>query len=190
MARHLPTAGVRIDRGAHGAIEHFGGRYAKLQAEGPVAIIQVEPVVRRTQHQAGRRQHRFMAGTRDLKEDLVLALELNLLVVQAARRVHHAVGVHHLLTRERGLGGSSLTGAARAGRSGHRNDLKGWRRTTPKLTAGRERMRHFAAGFMRRLLDVGFGGRLARGSLISGTTVCMHLLLLGRRPAAIASSAI
>src|SRR5439155_22886212 len=74
------------------------------------------PVVRGAQHPAGGDEHRLVAGTRYLEEDLVLALELDLAVVETAGEVHEAEHVEQVRLGER-LGGLRLRfGARRHGR--------------------------------------------------------------------------
>src|SRR6185295_19226005 len=50
-----------------------------------------EPVVARLEGEARRRQDRFVSRAADLKENLALVFELDLLVVQLPRQQHHAV---------------------------------------------------------------------------------------------------
>ena len=45
-----------------------------------------------------------MPGTRDLKENLVLPLELDFLVVEAPRQQHVSVNANELIGREAGAG--------------------------------------------------------------------------------------
>ena len=112
VRRHLPPAGVRVDRRADGRVEHLRRGHPEREAEGPVAVVGVEPVVARLEDVAGRREHRLVARTRDLEEDLVLPLELDLLVVDATRQEHGAVGGDELLLREP-VGGAARRGGGR-----------------------------------------------------------------------------
>ena len=139
MRRHLPATGVGVDGRADGAVEHLGGGHAQRQAERAVAVVHVEPVVRRLEDVAGSGQHGFVAGARDLEEDLVLPLELDLPVVDAARQEHRSVGGEELVAREpvgRALGRAAL----RLGRTGHesfRSRANGWPSDRPGTALSR-----------------------------------------------------
>jgi hypothetical protein len=100
VGRHLPAAGARVDRGAHGLVEHLVRRHAEHEAERAVPVIEVEPVVGGPERHAGGGEHRFVTRPRDLEEDLVLALELDLPVVEAAREQHVAVCAQQLLAAQ------------------------------------------------------------------------------------------
>src|SRR5207249_7709196 len=63
-------------------------------------VVGVEPVVARPQEEPGRGEHRFVPGAADLEVDAVLALELDFLVVDAARQVHGAVNPDEALARQ------------------------------------------------------------------------------------------
>ncbi len=91
VRRHLPAARARVVGRADRLEQHVVGRHAELEAERPVAIVRVEPVVGRAQGETGCRQDCFVARAADLEEDLILALELDLFVVDTARRIHGAV---------------------------------------------------------------------------------------------------
>ncbi|MNC86805.1 hypothetical protein D3C83_24850 [compost metagenome] len=58
-------------------------------------------------------KHRLVPGAGDLEEDLVLPLELDLLVVEAAREEHRPVGADELVL------GQAVGGAARLRGGGH-----------------------------------------------------------------------
>ena len=88
---HLPSPRARVVPGPEGAEQHLAGRHPELQEEGAVAVVGVEPVVARPQDEAGRDLHRLVAGSAALEEDPVLALELDLPVVEASRQHHRAV---------------------------------------------------------------------------------------------------
>src|SRR6185437_5554470 len=75
----------------HSGQELLGGRHPQAKAQGPVAVVKVEPVVGRPEHAGCSDQHGFVAGARDLKEDPVLALKLNLPVVDASGEQHKTV---------------------------------------------------------------------------------------------------
>ncbi len=100
MRRHLTPAGVGIVSGAHGFQQLLVRRHAHGEAERAIAIVGIEPVVARAQHQAGSHQQRFMSGAGDLEENLLLPLEQDLAIVELTRQVHQAVNVDQLLARE------------------------------------------------------------------------------------------
>ncbi len=102
VARHLAAAGVGVLRGADSGEEHLFAGHAEHEAKRAVAVVRVEPVVRRAEDEPGRRQHGFVPGARDLKEDLVLTLELDLLVVQPTGQEHRAIRAHELVAGEAG----------------------------------------------------------------------------------------
>ena len=91
VRRHLAAAGAWIVFGADGLQQHVERSYAEHQAESAIAIIGVKPIDSGTKKQAGRGSNRFMAGAGDLKENFVLALELDFAVVQPAGEKHRAV---------------------------------------------------------------------------------------------------
>ena len=91
VARHLPSARVGIVGAADRRQEHLERRHADLQAERPVAVVRVEPVVPRLEMQRGGRQDRLVPRAADLKKDPVLALELDLPVVETPGHIHVAV---------------------------------------------------------------------------------------------------
>jgi hypothetical protein len=82
---------LRVVFGSHRLEEHLVRRDAELKTEGPVAVIEVEPVVAGPRHHPRGRAHRLVARAADLEIDLVLPLELDLLVVDAPREVDVAV---------------------------------------------------------------------------------------------------
>ena len=116
VRRHLSPARVGVGGRAHGRVQHFRCRHPELEAKRAIAIVQVEPVVAGLEQEAAGGGHGFVPRARDLEEDLVLSLELNLLVVQPARQEHGAIGADELVA------GKAGGGAACLGRSGH-----GWR---------------------------------------------------------------
>ncbi len=91
VRRHLAAGGCRIVFRAHSGQQHLERRDAELQAQCAIAVVGIEPVVRRPERQRGGDEHRLMAGAADLEKDLALILELNLLVVDLARQKHRAV---------------------------------------------------------------------------------------------------
>ena len=100
VRRHLPPAGIRIVFRADGAQQHLERRHAELQAERAIAIVGIEPVVAGAQVHSRGSQHGFVSGATDLEKDQALVLELNLLVVDAARQQHRAVGPQQLVACE------------------------------------------------------------------------------------------
>ena len=100
VRRHLPAAAVRIVLGADAAQEHLERRHAEHQAQRAVAVVRIEPVVRRLEHQAGGGHDRLVAGAADLEEDQALVLELDFLVVDAPRQQHRPVELHELVAGE------------------------------------------------------------------------------------------
>ncbi len=99
VRRHLPAAGGRIVLRGDARQQHLERRHAERQAERPVAIVRIEPVVGGLEHHAGGGQDRFVSGAADLEEDEALVLELNFLVVQLPRQHHRAVRAQQLLGR-------------------------------------------------------------------------------------------
>ena len=83
---HLAAAGVGIVGRADGFQQLLIRRHAQRQAERAVAIIGIEPVVAGPQHHAGGDQQGLMSGAGDLEENLLLALEQDLAVVELARQ--------------------------------------------------------------------------------------------------------
>jgi hypothetical protein len=100
VGRHLAAVRVGVGLGADGREELFERRHAELEAEGAVAVVGVEPVVAGAQGEPGGGEHGLVARARNLEEDFVLPLELNLLVVQAPRQVHRPVDAHHLVASQ------------------------------------------------------------------------------------------
>jgi hypothetical protein len=96
----LPAARGRVVLGAGRAEQHLEGRDAELQHQRAVAVVGVEPVARGPEHHACRDEHRLVAGAADLEIDAVLALELDLLVVDLPRHVHRAVDAEQRLLVE------------------------------------------------------------------------------------------
>src|SRR6476646_8848031 len=100
MRGHLAAVGVWILSCANGGKQLFKRRHAELEAERAIAVIGIKPIIARLQSHAGRDQDCFMAGAADLKENLVLVLELDFLVVEPAREIHGAIHFEHLFARE------------------------------------------------------------------------------------------
>ncbi len=113
---HLAAAGSRVVRRAHGLQQHFEGRHAQGQAQRPVAIVGKNPIVAGAQTHARRHFDRFVAGPADLEKDAVLALERDLAIIQAPRRLHDAEGADELLGLQPvPLGGGGLLGSGDCG---------------------------------------------------------------------------
>ena len=104
MGRHLPAAGTGIVTRAHGLQQHVVGGRAQRQAERPVAVIRIKPVVAGLQGQGRGHAHGFMPGTGDLEEDLLLAFEHDLAVVHPPGGIHVAVGFDQLFAGETFVG--------------------------------------------------------------------------------------
>ena len=102
MRRHLPAPAGGIVLRSHGRQQHIVSRRAHLQAERPVAIVRVEPVVARLEVKRRRHADALVPYSVDLEESLILALELNLFVVHAARHVHRPIRSEEQLPRKRG----------------------------------------------------------------------------------------
>ena len=94
---HLPPAGTGVCGGAYSLQQHLVRRRAQSQAERPVAIIRIEPVVSGFKSEGRSHADGFMAGAGDLEEDFLLLFELDLAVVQSPRGIHQAIGVNELL---------------------------------------------------------------------------------------------
>ncbi len=97
MRGHLASARRGIVGRAHRLQELFVGRIAERKAQPAVAVIGIKPVVAGTQQNSRRHQQRFMPRARDLEEDLLLALEHDLPVVDPARLVHQPVDLDQVL---------------------------------------------------------------------------------------------
>src|SRR5262249_2956974 len=74
-----------------GREQHVERRQPELQAERAIAIVGEKPVVPRFERKARGGEHRLVTRAADLKKDLALTFELNLLVVQPTRSEHAAV---------------------------------------------------------------------------------------------------
>jgi hypothetical protein len=91
---------VGVGLGPDGGEELFERGHAELEAEGAVAVVGVEPVVAGAHGEAGGGEHGLVARARNLEEDFVLPLELNLLVVEPPREVHRPVDAQHLVAAQ------------------------------------------------------------------------------------------
>jgi hypothetical protein len=79
---NLPPPGRGVVAGTGRREQHLGRRDAELQHQRAVAVVGVVPVVAGRSEPRGH-QHGLVAGAADLEVDPVLALELDLLVVDA-----------------------------------------------------------------------------------------------------------
>ena len=91
MRRHLPAAGGGVIFGADRLEQHLQRRDAEHQAEGAVPVIRVNPIDAGTKKQPHCGRDGFVAGAGDLEVDLVLTLQLDFAVIQAAGEKHRAV---------------------------------------------------------------------------------------------------
>ena len=101
MRRHLAAAGCRIGFRAHPLQKHFVGSDAEHEHQGAIAIVREEPIVGGLQNQTRGREDGFVACAADLKEQSVLALELDLAIVETAREKHRAIDPDRALSRSR-----------------------------------------------------------------------------------------
>src|SRR5688572_25358159 len=101
VRRHLAATARGIVGGADGLEQMLVRRHAERLAERAIAVVEIEPVGAGTQMCCDGDLNRFVPRTRDLEEDLVLALEQNLLIVGATCRVHRAVHRNQLLSTKR-----------------------------------------------------------------------------------------
>ncbi len=92
VGRHLAPGRGRIVLRADRLEKHLVGGYTQLEDQRAVAVVAVEPVVAGLEDHPGRGRDGLVAYAVDLKVDLVLPLELDFLVVDAAGQVDVAVG--------------------------------------------------------------------------------------------------
>ena len=102
MRRHLATTGGRVGLGADGLQEMVQRGLAEREHHRPVAVVRVEPVLPGDAVLGDGHADSLVTGTGNLEEDLVLALQADLAVVDAARGDHGAVEPQKLLVRETG----------------------------------------------------------------------------------------
>ena len=120
MRGHLPTARVGVVRGRDRRQQHLRRCHPEREAQRPVAVVGVEPVVPGLEDLPGHHLYRLVPGARDLEEDLVLTLELDFLVVQPPREEHEAVQLEQLLLLEpRGRLALRSGSGSRVGAGGH-----------------------------------------------------------------------
>ena len=91
VRRHLAAAGGGVIFGADSLKQHLERRDAQQQAKRAVPVVGIDPVDARAQKKPHSSGYGFMAGAGNLEVNLVLALELDFAVVQAAREKHRAV---------------------------------------------------------------------------------------------------
>src|SRR5688572_10672690 len=101
VRRHLTSTARGIVGGADGLEQMLVGAHAERLAERAIAVIEIEPVGAGTQMCCDGDLNRFVPRARDLEEDLVLALEQDLLIVGATCRIHRAVQRNQLLSTKR-----------------------------------------------------------------------------------------
>src|SRR5438445_6066736 len=107
VRRHLPSTRAGIVSSAHRLQKHVVGRNTQSEAKSPITVVRIEPVVAGLQRERGSYSDGLMASPGNLEEDLLLALEHDLPVVDAPGRVHNPVGFDHLLA------GKAFVGLAR-----------------------------------------------------------------------------
>src|SRR5258708_7770683 len=91
VRRHLASAGSWVVCGADGLQKSFQRRDPQHQAQRAVAIVRVGPVNAGTKKQAHGGGDGFVAGAGNLEVNFILALELNLTVVETPRKKHGAI---------------------------------------------------------------------------------------------------
>jgi hypothetical protein len=114
VARHLASAGGGVRRGPHGLEEVIQGRLPQGQGEGPIPVVEVEPVGGGTEVFRHGHLHRLVPRPGDLEEDLVLALEADLPII------HPPGGEHGPVPSEEGLAVESQEIAGGGGGGGGR----------------------------------------------------------------------
>jgi hypothetical protein len=97
---------------ADGRQQHLGGSHTEGEAQRAVAIVRIEPIVRGAEDLPGGDEDGLVSGAGYLEEDLVLALELDLLVVDAPGQEHQTVHVDQVRLGQR-LGGPGPEWSAR-----------------------------------------------------------------------------
>src|SRR6267142_3497208 len=91
VRRHLASAGSWVVCGTDGLQQSLQRRDAEHQAQGAVAIVRVGPVDAGAKEQSYGGGNGFVTGARNLEVNFVLALELNLTVVETPRKKHGAI---------------------------------------------------------------------------------------------------
>jgi hypothetical protein len=100
VRRHLAATGVGVVGCANALEKHFVGCCAQAEAQRAVAVIRIEPVIGRLQSEGRGHADGFVAGARYLKENLLLAFEQDLAIVDTPGGVHDSVGFDQLLPRQ------------------------------------------------------------------------------------------
>ncbi len=100
MGRHLAASGTGIARGSNSLEQHVFRRHPKSERQTAIAVIRKDPVVPGPGDESCGDLNRLVACRTDLEEDLVLPLEQDFAVVQAARKIHEAEGLKQSLTGE------------------------------------------------------------------------------------------
>ena len=91
MRGHLAAAGAGVVFRSNGLQQHLQRRDAHEQAERAVAVIGIEPIHARAKQQSDRGCDGFVPGARNLKENLVLALELDFAVIEPPGEKHRSI---------------------------------------------------------------------------------------------------
>src|SRR5690606_10259675 len=91
MRGHLTPAARGVAFRRHRLEQLLVGRHAEREGQRAVAVVEEGPVRARAEVPGERDLHGLVARAGDLEEDPILALELDLLVIDAARREHRRV---------------------------------------------------------------------------------------------------
>ena len=91
MGGHLAAAAGGVGFGAHPLQELLHWGHPEGQGEGAVPVVEAEPVRCGAEEIGQRDLDRLVAGARDQEEDLALSEELDLAIVDGARRDHRPV---------------------------------------------------------------------------------------------------
>ncbi len=93
-----PEAGIVLR--SDGCQQHVARSDAEHEAQRAIAIVRIEPVVRRSQLKSRRHEHRLVSGAANLEVGLALILDLDFLVVELPGQEHPAVGGEELVGGE------------------------------------------------------------------------------------------
>ncbi len=96
VRRHLPSAGTGIVNSPEALQQLLIRSHAQSEAERPVAIIRIEPVVARLQKKPRNHVNGFMTRAGNLEEYLLLPLEQNFTIVKTPRKIHEAINIDQL----------------------------------------------------------------------------------------------
>ena len=80
--------------------KHLERRDAQREAQRAVTVVGINPIVAGSKNEPCRSLHAFMPRAADLKECLVLALELDFAVVDSPRKIHDAVNLKKIVARQ------------------------------------------------------------------------------------------